>query len=306
MDLLARDAQLVQTVAFRMRATARQSKDKGQGAAVHASAKPERLFMPESLNRVQPSGFDGRDHPEADTDEPAKPKEMPIAHSGMCARSSLTCGILAMAMVSNWPKPMPTSPPKKHSVTDSIMNCVRMAERLAPTALRRPISRVRSETETSMMFMMPTPPTSREMPTMPPATIVTITAILLKVARALCSDWTSNVSGWPGRMLRVRRRKNFSSAWASSSVSAVLPEAIAHVKGSPSFSSVSKGDEDLVPLLAAVAEVHLRTRLDHADDAKRGVADADRLADAVMVHAQLVPQLRLDQADLADLFIVDG
>ena len=33
---------------------------------------------------------------------------------------------------------------------------------LAPTAMRRPISRVRSVTETSMMFMIPMPPTSSE------------------------------------------------------------------------------------------------------------------------------------------------
>ena len=33
--------------------------------------------------------------------------------------------------------------------------------RVAPSALRTPISRVRSVTETSMMFMMPIPPTSR-------------------------------------------------------------------------------------------------------------------------------------------------
>ena len=32
----------------------------------------------------------------------------------------------------------------------------------APTAMRRPISRVRSVTDTSMMFMMPTPPTTSE------------------------------------------------------------------------------------------------------------------------------------------------
>jgi hypothetical protein len=30
----------------------------------------------------------------------------------------------------------------------------------APTAIRSPISRVRSVTDTSMMFMMPTPPTT--------------------------------------------------------------------------------------------------------------------------------------------------
>ena len=43
-----------------------------------------------------------------------------------------------------------------------------------PTALRTPISRVRSVTETSMMFMMPMPPTSRAMPTTPPTTAVTL------------------------------------------------------------------------------------------------------------------------------------
>ena len=34
----------------------------------------------------------------------------------------------------------------------------------APIALRSPISRVRSVTVTSMMFMTPMPPTSREIP----------------------------------------------------------------------------------------------------------------------------------------------
>ena len=36
-----------------------------------------------------------------------------------------------------------------------------MSRRCAPSALRTPISRVRSVTETSMMFMTPTPPTTR-------------------------------------------------------------------------------------------------------------------------------------------------
>ena len=39
-----------------------------------------------------------------------------------------------------------------------------MSRPRAPTAMRMPISRVRSVTETSMMFMMPTPPTTSEMP----------------------------------------------------------------------------------------------------------------------------------------------
>ena len=40
---------------------------------------------------------------------------------------------------------------------------MRMKRRGAPSALAIPISRVRSVTDTSMMFMMPTPPTSSEM-----------------------------------------------------------------------------------------------------------------------------------------------
>ena len=37
-----------------------------------------------------------------------------------------------------------------------------MTRGVAPSALRRPISRIRSVTETSMMFMTPMPPTSSE------------------------------------------------------------------------------------------------------------------------------------------------
>ena len=46
-----------------------------------------------------------------------------------------------------------------------------MSLRFAPTAFRMPTSRVRSRTETSMIFMIPMPPTRREIPAMPPAMI---------------------------------------------------------------------------------------------------------------------------------------
>ena len=39
----------------------------------------------------------------------------------------------------------------------------------APMAMRMPISRVRSVTETSMMFMMPMPPTSKDTEAMAPS-----------------------------------------------------------------------------------------------------------------------------------------
>ena len=45
-----------------------------------------------------------------------------------------------------------------------------MSDRRAPSALRRPISRVRSVTTISMMFMMTMPPTTSDRPTTPIST----------------------------------------------------------------------------------------------------------------------------------------
>ena len=50
------------------------------------------------------------------------------------------------------------------SVTASARNCIKTSRDRAPSAMRKPISRVRSVTESSMMFMMPMPPTSSDTP----------------------------------------------------------------------------------------------------------------------------------------------
>ena len=47
------------------------------------------------------------------------------------------------------------------SVTASTRNCQRIVPRVAPSALRTPISRVRSVTEIIMIATTPTPPTIR-------------------------------------------------------------------------------------------------------------------------------------------------
>ena len=65
------------------------------------------------------------------------------------------------------PTAMPIRPPRPDSVSASMRNWARMSRRRAPTALRMPISRVRSRTETSMMFMIPMPPTISEIEAMP-------------------------------------------------------------------------------------------------------------------------------------------
>ena len=54
--------------------------------------------------------------------------------------------------------------PMPVSVTASTRNCQRIVPRVAPSAFRTPISRVRSVTEIIMMAMTPTPPTIRPTP----------------------------------------------------------------------------------------------------------------------------------------------
>ena len=61
----------------------------------------------------------------------------------------------------------------------STRNCRRMSLGRAPTAMRMPISRVRSVTETSMMFMMPMPPTRSETPAMLPRRMVMMLLVWL-------------------------------------------------------------------------------------------------------------------------------
>ena len=68
------------------------------------------------------------------------------------------------------PSIVPTTPPNIDSTTDSVSICAMMSDRRAPSALRRPISRVRSVTTISMMFMMTMPPTTSDSATTPTST----------------------------------------------------------------------------------------------------------------------------------------
>ena len=68
------------------------------------------------------------------------------------------------------PSAVPTAPPSAATIDDSMRNWSRMVRRRAPSARRTPISRVRSVTETSMMFMIPMPPTTSVISPTPTAT----------------------------------------------------------------------------------------------------------------------------------------
>ena len=82
------------------------------------------------------------------------------------------------------PSAVPTSPPMIESVIASTRNWRRMSLLRAPIALRIPISRVRSRTETSMMFMIPIPPTTSEIDAMPARSAVRIAVTLPTVLRS--------------------------------------------------------------------------------------------------------------------------
>lgn len=63
---------------------------------------------------------------------------------------------------------IPIPHPARLTISASSRNWSRMPPSVAPIALRIPISRVRSVTETSMIFMIPIPPTRREIAAIPP------------------------------------------------------------------------------------------------------------------------------------------
>ena len=79
----------------------------------------------------------------------------------------------------------PSTPPSSVSVAASTRNWPRIAARVAPSALRMPISRVRSVTVTSMTFVTPMPPTSSEIAATAPSSTVKLCAL----AAAVCSSW---------------------------------------------------------------------------------------------------------------------
>ncbi len=106
-----------------------------------------------------------------------------------------------MVFAATMPVMIPMMPPTALSEIASIKNCVRISRPCAPTAMRVPISRVRSVTLTSMMFMIPIPPTINEMTATPASSAVIVSVVA--VAVAAISSWVRTVksSSRPSRML---------------------------------------------------------------------------------------------------------
>src|SRR3989442_1540015 len=150
------------------------------------------------------------------------PKISPIAIETAHATTALHTGTRA----SNWsaalssspiesPSRMPSTPPINVSVAASTRNCHRISRRVAPRALRTPISRVRSVTETIMIAMTPIPPTNRATLESTSITRKNAPVSLLNTSRIWSCVIRSKVSGSPGRSPRMRRSCTATASIAS-------------------------------------------------------------------------------------------
>ena len=117
-------------------------------------------------------------------------------------------------------------------------------------ARRMPISRVRSVTDTSMMFMMPMPPTSRLTAATAPSRPVSI-AVVPAVACTICfMSRTEKSSSLPGAMLRRSRSSRSMSACTLRGLDAVLGRdhdaADVGVAGDAPLEGAQRHDDDVV------------------------------------------------------------
>ena len=129
--------------------------------------------MPTRLEKPSPSA---KDHHGSDTGKPA---------------NTLTPYPIAL------PSTTPRMPPIDVSTTASMRNWTRISRRRAPSALRTPISRVRSVTEMVMMAITPMPPT-----------ISAIDEITTSASRMARVNWLR----MPRIESAVSRSKSFSSS----------------------------------------------------------------------------------------------
>ena len=104
-------------------------------------------------------------------------------------------------------------------------NCDRMSTPLAPTLMRRPISRVRSVTDTYMMFMIPMPPTISDMLAMQASSVVIRSVVVFIIELSSC--WLRMVKSSSSLLFSLwfRRRISVISSVALSVMSSVSAEA---------------------------------------------------------------------------------
>jgi hypothetical protein len=126
-----------------------------------------------------------------------------------------------MIFAPSSPSPMPSIAPRVLSVALSTRNWRRMSLRRAPSDFRTPISRVRSATATSMMFMITSPPTTRLMAGSAVPAIVMMVFVFSNEVSAEADVSMTKLSGVPGRSRRCPRITSRTVSIASSIITAL-------------------------------------------------------------------------------------
>src|ERR1051325_4216104 len=144
------------------------------------------LFISERFNGVESRRFDCREKAGQDAHEHTETKGDGKSEAGD-DRGVFGGGDGAEGTHTRKRGNNPARPPRMASTTDSTRILMKMSLVAAPTDLRMPISRTRSEMLASMMFMMPMPPTSRLMPAMsPPLSRALWIKVLIWSAQSSC------------------------------------------------------------------------------------------------------------------------
>ena len=96
------------------------------------------------------------------------------------------CAIFFTAKDAPIPINIPIIPPVILIKIASIKNWLRISMPLAPTLIRKPISRVRSVTDTYMMFIIPIPPTTKDIPAIHARSVVIKSVVVFSIVLNSC------------------------------------------------------------------------------------------------------------------------
>ena len=152
----------------------------------------------------------------------------------------------------------------------------------APIAFSRPTSRVRSETETSIRFMIPIPATASETAAMPPR--ASVSAVRIEEREETTDSWVMQVtssSPWRSVRMATAREQAASTSWWAPTPSATRNS---EVRLKICIAVATGYDDEIVHV-----EAHLLpAALQHADHAHPPVAHPHRAADRRLAPEELV------------------
>ena len=159
-ELLGRDPALQRAENRRASRARAVALSQGGGAVPGRGDRPERLLVAQRLDRVETRRAPGGPEPEDDADagaEAERERHRRRARPGCSSAAGWLARLGDAGAEQDAERPAEGA---EHERLDQELE-QDVARGCAPSAIRTPISRVRSVTETSMMFMIPMPPTRR-------------------------------------------------------------------------------------------------------------------------------------------------